>query len=44
MRSSDSDERWESNKGRSPITLTSTVGKDFIVIKTGDIEKGARLF
>jgi uncharacterized membrane protein len=38
------DERWENEKGCSPIGLTSSIGKDFIIIKTGDIERGARLF
>jgi uncharacterized membrane protein len=38
------DERWENNKGCSPIALTSSIGKDFIIIKTGDIEAGERLF
>lgn len=38
------DERWEHEGGCSPIGLRSRTDKDFIVIKTDDIEKGARLF
>jgi uncharacterized membrane protein len=38
------DQRWEGNQGCSPIPLTSSIGKDFIIIKTADIEAGARLF
>jgi uncharacterized membrane protein len=38
------DERWESNKGCSPIALTSSIGKDFVIVKVGDIEAGERLF
>jgi uncharacterized membrane protein len=38
------DERWEHEGGCSPIGLTSRIGRDFIVIKTEDIEKGIRLF
>jgi uncharacterized membrane protein len=38
------DERWQHEGGCSPIALTSSIGKDFIVIKTADIEAGERLF
>lgn len=38
------DRRWEHDGGCSPIGLTSRIGGDFIVIRTADIEKGARLF
>jgi uncharacterized membrane protein len=38
------DERWQHEGGCSPIALTSSIGKDFIIIKTADLEAGERLF
>ncbi len=38
------DERWMNDEGCSPIDLTSRIEGGFIVIRTPDIEKGARLF
>lgn len=38
------DERWDNSGGCSPILLTSRTEKDELVIMTGDLEKGQRLF
>jgi uncharacterized membrane protein len=38
------DEQWHHEGGCSPIALTSSIGKDFIIIKTADLEAGERLF
>lgn len=38
------DEKWDNSKGCSPILIKSKIGKDSLIIKTDDIEKGGKLF
>jgi len=38
------DEKWDNTNGCSPIHLKSALDNGYLVIKTEDLEKGARLF
>jgi hypothetical protein len=38
------DEKWDNSKGCSPIMLKSQVDKDYLTIKSEDIERGVKLF